>query len=378
MSILSLQLLHVNSFVSIPSTLFTPLRVGWPPTPQVFFGLWQGLRVVLNMRTGFVGMPASPWRKIGSTRAINDCKTVHGAIATADMQPVPARFFFHKIIQILCFLKCVWMFLQRFPSKHGNLHICRHKTVPKLIFTMFPIILSPKPLKTLLFTLCSSIFPCWPTQTYIQKIIQKHSFFRCFYMFFRQKHRNLHVFRHKVGPKHWFLQCFQGSGIKKRSIPWFPQTLEDTAIYTVFFNLSMCQCRWPTQTYIQKIIQKHSFFRCFYIFFRQKHRNLHVFRLKVGPKHWFLQCFQCSGIQNHSKYRCLQGLSFLSVKPLPEADQNDPKFRFNGLLSSDTQKSSNKFADTTNTRSRSFLPRPPPAKADIATAILTNVIKHLV
>ena len=26
--------------------LFTPLRVGWPPTPQVYFRPWEGLRVV--------------------------------------------------------------------------------------------------------------------------------------------------------------------------------------------------------------------------------------------------------------------------------------------------------------------------------------------
>ena len=26
--------------------VFTPLRVGWPPTPQVYFGPWEGLRVV--------------------------------------------------------------------------------------------------------------------------------------------------------------------------------------------------------------------------------------------------------------------------------------------------------------------------------------------
>ena len=26
--------------------IFTPLRVGWPPTPQVYFGPWEGLRVV--------------------------------------------------------------------------------------------------------------------------------------------------------------------------------------------------------------------------------------------------------------------------------------------------------------------------------------------
>ena len=29
-----------------PSCIFTPLRVGWPPTPQVYFGPWEGLRVV--------------------------------------------------------------------------------------------------------------------------------------------------------------------------------------------------------------------------------------------------------------------------------------------------------------------------------------------
>ena len=28
------------------STIFTPLRVGWPPTPQVYLGPWEGLRVV--------------------------------------------------------------------------------------------------------------------------------------------------------------------------------------------------------------------------------------------------------------------------------------------------------------------------------------------
>ena len=80
-------------------------------------------------------------------------------------------------------------------------------------------------------------------------------------------------------------------------------------------------------------------------------------------------------IQNIAIYSVF---SFLSVFPLPEADQNDPKFRFNTRLSSDTQKSSKKHANTTNEVSvRNRFP-PPPAKADIAIAILTNVIKHLV
>ena len=30
----------------VAGTVFTPLRVGWPPTPQVYLGPWEGLRVV--------------------------------------------------------------------------------------------------------------------------------------------------------------------------------------------------------------------------------------------------------------------------------------------------------------------------------------------
>ena len=141
----------------------------------------------------------------------------------------------------------------------------------------------------------------------------------------------------------------------------------------------MCQCRWPTQTYIQKIVQKHCFFQCFYIFFRQKRRNLHVFGLKSVQNSGFCSVFNALASKNHSKYRYLQCFSFLSVFPLPEADQNDPKFRFNILLSSDTQ-NHRKNTQTPPIRGLGAKSRlaPPPAKADIATAILTNVIKHLV
>ena len=71
--------------------------------------------------------------------------------------------------------------------------------------------------------------------------------------------------------------------------------------------------------------------------------------------------------------------SFLAVFPLPESYQNDPKFHFNTLLRSDTQKSSKNVENTTVFWSRcETVFDPPPAKADIATAILTNVIEHLV
>ena len=40
-------------------------------------------------------------------------------------------------------------------------------------------------------------------------------FYSVFTMFSVENTVIYHVFRYKVGPKHWFLQCFQGSGIKK-------------------------------------------------------------------------------------------------------------------------------------------------------------------
>ena len=94
----------------------------------------------------------------------------------------------------------------------------------------------------------------------------------------------------------------------------------------------------------------------------------------------FLQCFQCSGIQKSCKILlCTMFFSFLAVFPLPESYQNDPKFHFNTLLRSDTQKSSKNVENTTVFWSRcETVFGTPPAKADIATAILTNVIEHLV
>ena len=109
--------------------------------------------------------------------------------------------------------------------------------------------------------------------------------------------------------------------------------------------------------------------------------NLHVFCYNVSPKHLFLQCFQCSGIQKPCKILlCTMFFSFLAVFPLPESYQNDPKFHFNTLLRSDTQKSSKNVENTTVfwSRCETVFGPPPPAKADIASAILTNVIEHLV
>ena len=163
------------------------------------------------------------------------------------------------------------------------------------------------------------------------------------------------------------LQCFQ--------FPLSPQTLENAAIYTVFFNFSML----VNSNIYTKNPSKTLFCQCFYNVFSWRHRNLHVFRHKVGPKHWFLQCALAS--KNHSKYRYLQRF-FISVRfSLAGSRPKWPKIPFRWPLKLRHPKIVEKRADTTLLRSRceipglgakSFLPAPPPAKADIATAILTN------
>ena len=68
------------------------------------------------------------------------------------------------------FFECVSMFLQWFPSKHGTLHFCRHKTGKTSCSTMLPIPLSPQPLKIPLFTVFSSFFPCSNAGSQLQHI----------------------------------------------------------------------------------------------------------------------------------------------------------------------------------------------------------------
>ena len=120
-------------------------------------------------------------------------------------------------------------------------------------------------------------------------------------------------------------------------------------------------------------------FQCFCIFFRQKHRNLHVFRHKVGPKHWFLQCFQGSGIQKPFKYRNLLFTVFFHLWPFFYCRKLPKWLPKNRRKKSQTPPIPGLGAKSfLGTRSRCEIVFAPPSKADIATAIWTNVIEHLV
>ena len=119
-----------------------------------------------------------------------------------------------------------------------------------------------------------------------------------------------------------------------------------------------------------------------FVMFPVKHTVIYTFFAITSVQNTcFCSVFNALASKNPAKSCYVQCFfSFLAVFPLPESYQNDPKFHFNTLLRSDTQKSSKKCRKhhriLVSVRNR-FWP-PPPAKADIATAILTNVIEHLV
>ena len=140
-----------------------------------------------------------------------------------------------------------------------------------------------------------------------------------------------------------------------------------------------------------KSFQNIAFDSVFVMFSSQAYGNLHVFCYNVSPKHLFLQCFQCSGIQKPCKILlCTMFFSFFgrfsSAGKLPKW----PKIPFQYPLALRHPKIlekcwkhhrilvsvRNRFWGLVSVRNRFWAP--PPAKADIATAILTNVIEHLV
>ena len=196
------------------------------------------------------------------------------------------------------FFECVSMFLQWFPSKHGTLHFCRHQTGRKHHVRQ-----------------CIQ-FPYLPNRW-------KYRYLQCFLQFFHVPmpvaNSNIYI---RNPSKTLFLTVF---------FPMFP--VKQTVIYT-FFAIKAVN---PSKTLPSS----------------QAYGNLHVFCYNVSPKRLFLQSFQCSGIQKPCKILlCTMFFSFLAVFPLPESYQNDPKFHFNTLLRSNTQKSSKNVENTTEFWSR--------------------------
>ena len=108
-----------------------------------------------------------------------------------------------------------------------------------IFYTVSNSLVSPNPWKHRYLHCFRQFFHAGQLKHIYKKSFKKHCFLQCVYNVFRQKHRNLHVFQHKVGPRHWFVQCFQCSGIQK---PF------KTSLFTIFFHFCpFFHCRKPTK-----------------------------------------------------------------------------------------------------------------------------------
>ena len=126
-----------------------------------------------------------------------------------------------------------------------------------------------------------------------------------------------------------FCSVFNALASKKPSIPLSPQTLENTAIYTVFFNFSMCQCRWPTQTCIQKILQKHCFFYSVFTMFSVKNTVIYTFfGIKSVQNTSFCSVFNALASKNPSKYRYLHSFFIFVLFSIAGSLPKWPKIPF--------------------------------------------------
>ena len=176
----------------------------------------------------------------------------------------------------------------------------------KLIFTMFPVPLSPHTLENAaIYTAFFNFSMLANSKTYIQKIMQTHCFLQCFYNVFRRKHRNLYVFRHKVGPKHWFLQCLQWHQ-KNLQFPDLPKPRK-TPLFTLFSSIFPCANAAGQLKHInEKSLKDIPFFSVF-TFFSVKNAVIYMFfGIKSVQNTGFCSVFKALASKNHSTYRYLQ------------------------------------------------------------------------
>ena len=145
-------------------------------------------------------------------------------------------------------------------------------------------------------------------------------------------------------------------------------------------NHGICNVFWPgpsknTGIYVVFSMLQERFFSC------QKQKNtvnyIQYFRAWQAAKKWLKIATKCPKWTSETH---------LEILAWSKMSQNYPTCHFYAFSSSDIKKTSKNYENTTSiwTRCQNFVSvrnrfwAPPPAKADIATAILTNVIEHLV
>ena len=145
-------------------------------------------------------------------------------------------------------------------------------------------------------------------------------------------------------PKHFFFkQCFQ--------FPCLHKPLK-TPLFTLFSSIFPCsnaagQLKHIYKQSFKNIVFVYSVFTMFSV----KNTVIYTFSgIKSVQNTGFCSVFNALASKNHSKYRYLLFTVFFHFCPFfhcRKPTKMTPKFHFNTLLSSDTQKSSKNLANTT-------------------------------
>ena len=197
---------------------------------------------------------------------------------------------------------------------------------------MLPIPLSPQPLKIPLFTVFSSIFPCANAGSQLQHIYIRNP------------------------SKTFFLTVF----------PMFP--VKQTVIYTFFAIKAVNPSKTLLLTVFVMFPVKHTVIYTFFAITSVQNTCFcsvfNVLASKNPAKSCYVQCFFHFWPFFHCRKATKMTQNSISIPSCAQTPKNPRKM--------------SKTPPYSGLGAKPFLGPPTPAKADIATAILTNVIEHLV
>ena len=149
-----------------------------------------------------------------------------------------------------------------------------------------------------------SMFHCHqPTHPYVQDILPKHCCSQCFHNVPQQKHDNLHVFGHKVGPKH-----------------------SKMPLFTMFSSIFPCSIAASQLKHTCKISFQNIVFQSVFTMFLGE--VIYTFlAIKSVQNTDFYNVFTNLASKNLSGHRYLRVVfHFLPISPLLEAYPSDPNF----------------------------------------------------
>ena len=195
-----------------------------------------------------------------------------------------------------------------------------------------------------------------------------------FLQWFPSKHDTLYFCRHKTGRKHNVRQCFQFPYLPNR---WKYRYLQ---CFLQFFHVPMPVANSNINIYKKSF--QNIVFDSVFVMFPVKHTVIYTFFAITSVQNTcFCSVFNALASKNPTTKSCyvqcfFHFWPFFHCRKATKMTQNSISIP----SCAQTPKNPRKMSKTPpNSRlgAKPFL-APPPAKADIATAILTNVIEHLV